>query len=147
MRVVLDTNVLVRAAMSPGGLAGVLQTMLRKPKHELIVSTWLLQELEDVLCRPRLRQYHKFDDSRVRQIVFDLDVIATRTIIGSRPSSAIVPADPKDDPVVLTAIAGEADVICTLDAHLQTPQVRAYCSQHGIRILSDVELIQELRAS
>ena len=53
MRVVFDTNVLVRGAMSPGGPAGAaLQAVLEQREHEFITSTWLLQEVEDVLRDP-----------------------------------------------------------------------------------------------
>jgi putative PIN family toxin of toxin-antitoxin system len=140
----LDANVLVRAAMSPGGPAAVLQSLLLQPEHELVASTWLLHELEDVLGRPRLRAYHKFNDARIRQIVLQLDSFAARVVIGS-PPSVIVENDPGDDPVVLTAMAGEADVICTLDKHLHAASVSAFCAQNGIRILTDVELLSELK--
>lgn len=145
MRVVLDTNVLVRAAMSPHGPAALLQALLLQPEHELVVSTWLLQEVEDVLCRPRLRAYHQFDDARIRQIILDLDAFAARVVIGPHPG-IIVKDDPKDDPVVLTAMAGEADVICTLDSHLHDPAVKGFCAHHGIRVLTDTELLGELQA-
>ena len=60
---------------------------------------------------------------------------------------SLVPRDPKDDIVVLTAMTGRADVICTLDAHLHDPSVKQICGQHGIRVLSDVELLTELNAA
>jgi predicted nucleic acid-binding protein len=43
MRVVFDTNILVRGAMSPDGLASALLTVLQELGHELVISTWLLQ--------------------------------------------------------------------------------------------------------
>ena len=60
-------------------------------------------------------------------------------------ATTIVPHDPKDDAVVLTAIAGHADAICTLDVHLREPDVQAFCLRHGIRVLTDIELLAELR--
>jgi predicted nucleic acid-binding protein len=53
-------------------------------------------------------------------------------------------ADPKDDPIVYTAVAGKADVLCTLDRHFQSPAVLDFLRTHGIRVLSDVELLREL---
>ena len=55
-----------------------------------------------------------------------------------------VSADPDDDLGILTAIRGEAELICTLDRHLWHPEVRAYCSQRGIRVVGDVELLEML---
>ena len=54
-------------------------------------------------------------------------------------------ADPDDDPIIKTAINGMADVLCTLDRHLRNKGVRAYCAQHGIVVLTDVELLDQLQ--
>ena len=53
-------------------------------------------------------------------------------------------SDPKVDGPILTAIAGEADVICTRDAHLLDADTKRCCAQHGIRVLTDLELLEEL---
>ena len=47
--------------------------------------------------------------------------------------------------MVATAIVGRADVICTRDRHLRHPEVLAICQANGIRVLSDIELLNELR--
>ena len=54
--------------------------------------------------------------------------------------------DPDDDPVIYTALAGAADVICTVDRHFYEPGVLGFCSRYGIRIMDDVELLHDLRA-
>jgi predicted nucleic acid-binding protein len=59
----------------------------------------------------------------------------------------IVPHDPKDDPIVLTAIVGQAAVLCTLDKHLYAQPVVNFCGTHNIRILTDVTLLKELKSS
>jgi predicted nucleic acid-binding protein len=66
----------------------------------------------------------------------------------SFPASDSIPgiaSDPDDDPVILTAVRGQADVLCTLDRHLYDPKVRAYCTQRNIDVLTDTELLQQLR--
>ena len=52
--------------------------------------------------------------------------------------------DTDDDAILATAVAGQADAICTLDRDLTRPEVVAYCRQHGIEILSDRELLQRV---
>ena len=52
--------------------------------------------------------------------------------------------DPKDDPVLYTAVAGKADVLCTLDRHSGAPEVLAFFADRGIRVMTDVELLGEL---
>ena len=53
--------------------------------------------------------------------------------------------DPADEPVLGTALAGNADVICTRDAHFFTEDVRRFSAARGIQILSDLELLRALR--
>lgn len=62
-------------------------------------------------------------------------------------AAAVVSADPDDDPIVATAVAGQAEVLCTRDRHLRTPAVRAYCSGQGIQVFTDLELLPLLRAA
>lgn len=52
-------------------------------------------------------------------------------------------ADPDDN----AAIAGQAQVICTRDRHFRNENVVDFCAQHGIRIVDDIELLTELRAT
>ena len=56
----------------------------------------------------------------------------------------VVLTDPDDDPVIYTALAGGADVICTLDKHFREPNVRSFCYRHRIQIMSEFELLRAL---
>ena len=58
MRIVLDTNVLARAAYSFAGPAAEVMGRLREPGHTLIASEFLLCEIDRVLRYPRLQRYH-----------------------------------------------------------------------------------------
>ena len=64
--------------------------------------------------------------------------------------AADVPAvvsDPDDDPILQTAVLGRAEVLCTRDGAFRHERVEEVCREHGIRILGDVALLQELRRS
>lgn len=61
MRIVLDTNILTRAFGSAEGPAGKALERIRSP-HLLVVSLQILEELADVLDRPRVRRLHGRDD-------------------------------------------------------------------------------------
>jgi hypothetical protein len=62
-------------------------------------------------------------------------------------SFPVVVSDPDDDPILQTAIVGRADVLCTRDGAFAHKIVEAVCHAHGIRILGDIALMQELRQS
>jgi predicted nucleic acid-binding protein len=51
MRVLCDTNVLVRAVMPPTGPAAELLTILAGNAHPLVTSSAVLAEVSDVLRR------------------------------------------------------------------------------------------------
>lgn len=57
----------------------------------------------------------------------------------------VVLPDPNDDPVVYTAVAGRAEVLCAMDRHFYTDQVISFCRQSDIEVMNDVELLKKLR--
>lgn len=56
-----------------------------------------------------------------------------------------IAADPDDDPVIYTAIAGQSDVICTVDKHFFEASVLSFCARNGIEVMTDVTLVRALR--
>jgi predicted nucleic acid-binding protein len=144
MRILLDTNILARATPGPPSLSRELVRLASLPPHFLILSPFLISELRRVLGYERLRRLHGLDDDAIRQHLLDLQ--ATAVLVD--PPAVSVPSvsqDPGDDPVIAAAIVGQAHALCTLDRHIHHPDVRVYCRRHAVRVLTDVELIQELR--
>jgi len=144
MRVVLDSNVLVRAVASPHGPAGELFERLCA-QHVLISSPEMVVELAKVLDYQRIRRLHGLSDEQIAEFI---DTIETGALLARCPASLprVVPDDPDDDAVVATAIAGAADVICSRNRHLFHDSVLKYCQKHAVRVLDDLTLLAELRA-
>lgn len=145
MRVMCDTNILVRTVISPYGAAAELVRIVARD-HSLVTSFHVLSELYDVLRRPKIRKLHKLRDAKIRRVISRFYKLATVMPLPS-PMPVVVPQDPKDNPIVMTAVAGQAEVLCTLDRHLHDPQVVTLCAGQGIRVVRDAELLAELRAS
>jgi len=141
MRVVLDTNILVRSAYCFEGPAAALLDKLSLPGHTLIASPFLLDELGRVLRYPRLQQLHGFTDAEIDRFV--AGVAAASLLVEPEPTVAVgvVANDPDDNPIVATAIVGKAQALCTLDKHLHHTAVIDFCGRYGIRVLRDVELL------
>ena len=72
MRVVLDTNIVVRFIYSPSGFIVGVVRLLQPPQHALVTSAELLREAADVLARPRLRARHQMDDEAIAQALDQL---------------------------------------------------------------------------
>lgn len=144
MKIVCDTNVLVRAAINPNGLAAELLKHIRGA-HVLAASHPLLTELLVVLRRPKIRAIHGRDEQGIRRLVSSFYKMAT---IVRLPQSLprVVPHDLRDDPILFPAVGAATNVLTTRDQHFFDSSVMAFAASHGIRILRDDELLQELLA-
>ncbi len=114
-RAVLDTNVLVSALISPGGTSAALLLELRAGAFELVASPLLIEELTDVLARPKLRAYVSPAEAAayvelVRQEAMVVD--------DPPPSGLALTADPDDEFLVDLARSAAADAIVSGDAQL-----------------------------
>jgi len=145
MRVLIDTNVLARAAGGPPSPADALVRLCIEPAHVLILSEFLLVELSRVLRYDRMRAIHGLDDDGINRYLNHLERAGIVVAAPAASAATIVPNDPKDDPIILAATAGQAEVLCTLDRHLRHPAVVAFCRAHSIEVLDDVKLLRRLR--
>ncbi len=143
MRVVLDTNILARAAGSRNGPAGELFERILAD-HVLVVSLDLLAELARGLSYNRVRRMHQLGDAEIEAFIESIESGGT---LVSLPTSIprVVPHDPDDDAVVATAVAGQVQVVCTRNRHLFHEDVVAYCRQRGLEIMDEIELLNRLR--
>lgn len=142
MRVVLDTNVLARAVPGRNSPARQLLERLLNPTHVLVSSPILLDELARVLRYDRVRAIHGLDDPAIDAYV---ESIRTASLLVPMTSPPKVAGDPDDDFVIATAVDGQADVLCTWDRHLHVDAVTQYLAPLGVRVVRDVDLLQELQ--
>ena len=61
------------------------------------------------------------------------------------PTLDIPIRDVNDIAVIQTAIAGHAEIVCSMDAHFYDKEILTFSAHNGIRILRDVELIRLIR--
>ena len=110
MRIVLDTNILVRAnAKAKGPARELLQVIVNTPEHVLLLSPFLLMELERVLSYDRVRAVVKLNDEEIAEYLSYLRAGEVSEIVFPGPAPSVVPSDADDDPVVHTAVVGRAD--------------------------------------
>ena len=110
MRVVLDTNILIGALITKGTPPDRLYQAWLRNEIELVTSTAQLAELTDVLARPRL---HKFLDADEAAAI--VKNIGSRALVLAELPLVRLSPDPKDNPILATAIAAEADLIVSGD--------------------------------
>ncbi|RLC95075.1 MAG: putative toxin-antitoxin system toxin component, PIN family [Chloroflexi bacterium] len=138
MRAVVDTNILVRAVIKPSGSVGPVLLRLRHGDYTLLYAQSLLEELIDVLNRPRIRDKYQLTDQDIRAVV-SLILLRGEAVAPQERITAC--RDPKDDQFLEVAVAGRADVIVSGDQDLLVLHPFA-----GIPILPSVAFLQMLDA-
>jgi putative PIN family toxin of toxin-antitoxin system len=139
VRILLDTNLLVRAAITPDGLARKLLRCIEKgEEHVLIISSYLLGEVADVLHRPRIQAQWPISDQEIQVYCRSLSEVGEEVPV--RPLAPVI-RDSKDQAVIEAAVAGRANVICTGDAHFYLSPAKEFLEQHGISVVNDRGLL------
>lgn len=97
----------------------LLQAIVHSPDHILLLSPFLLQEVERVRSYERVRLIAKLTDEEIVEYLAFLRAEHVSEPVFPGPAPRIVPSDVNDDPVVYTAIA---DALCTLNRDFFHPQ-------------------------
>ena len=136
-RLVLDTNVIVSGLISPGGAPAALLDMVRRGRARLVTSPAQLDEVDDVLARPRLR---RFLTPGAVEIFSDTLDASAEVVAGELPIVTDSP-DPADNLILATAIAGAAELLASGDKR----HMLALGSIRGIPIVTPVEALRRVR--
>lgn len=146
MRIVLDTNILVRAHANARGPARELLLLIaRGPEHTLLFSPFIFLELERVFGYDRVRKATRLNPDEIAEYLRYLRSTQVSEWVFPGVAPRIVPSDEEDDPIVHTAVVGRADALCTLNRHFYDRSVIEYCKERGVLIANDVELLNTLR--
>ena len=139
IRVVLDSNVLVSALLSPGRTADQIIQRWRNSDFLLCTTSAQIEEVSHVLMRPKLSKKASVRGSEIETLIDELNRcrvdISKLAILEER----IVYSDPDDDAILAAALAGNADVIVSGDHHLL--DLRRF---RGIPIVTPREFLEML---
>lgn len=114
LRVVVDPNVLVSAAIQPSGTPGRLVRAAFARRFVIVACPHLLTELERVLHRPKFRRYLTADEAREF-----VEAVAGMTEMAPDPAEPeALTRDPSDDYLVALARSADVDRIVSGDTHL-----------------------------
>ncbi|HVF75166.1 MAG TPA: putative toxin-antitoxin system toxin component, PIN family [Acidimicrobiales bacterium] len=120
-RVVLDPGVIVSGLLNPDGPPGHLLDAWVDGEFNLVVSPHLLEELSDVLLRPKLAS--RLDNTVVSDM---LRLLREAAVMESDGPPAQVCRDPDDDYLVALALAtgsllvsGDKDLLSVQVEHLE----------------------------
>ena len=111
MRLVLDTNILVSSLIRKDTPPYLLYRAWRQQRFDLLTSAHQLEEVEDVLARPRLQKYVSAEEAQelVRGLRTEAEQVdADRIEVTHSPN-------PDDNRILAIALAGQADYVVSGD--------------------------------
>jgi len=135
LRIVLDTNVLISAVLFGGTPRQVLELIIAG-KVECSISVAMLDELRDVLLRP------KFGLSAAQTAMIVEEVNAIAEVVSPNERIDHVVSDPDDNMVLECAVEAKASVVVTGDSHLLDLQ-----AFQNVPILSPADFLKMLTKS
>lgn len=137
-RAVLDTEVIVSGFLVPHGHPAQILQAWRDGRFLLITSEAIIQEVKDVLNRPRIRKkYRHLTPATIGQLI---NLLRHHSIlVPGKLKLRVIERDPDDDKIIITAVEGQAEYIVAGDADLT--DLKSY---HGIKIIKPAEFIRLL---
>ena len=130
VRVVIDTNIWIRILLRGRVTLPILEAF-NEGKFQLVMSQFLCDELHQVWQRPRLLK--RIDRAHALRLEVQLKERAEWVEVSTVPPNC---RDPKDLPVLATAIDGKANIIISGDDDLRADEVlRAAMTARGIQLL------------
>lgn len=112
MRVILDTNVLLGALISPYSPSDMIYRAWRAARFDLVTSKFQLDELRRVSRYPKLKTI--LPAHRVGTMINNMQRAIVLDVLPPLPDG-IEPNDPNDAFLFATALASEADYLVTGD--------------------------------
>jgi putative PIN family toxin of toxin-antitoxin system len=110
MRVVLDTNILISALISPYGPPEAIYRAWRTARFELVTSDFQLDEIKRATRYPKLRERLK-----PAQVGTLMNALRRETRVLGQLDLAVETADPDDAFLAAMAMAAQADYLVTGD--------------------------------
>lgn len=141
IRAVVDTQIWFRSVISPHGPSARVLEAYRAGRFMVVASAPLLDELEDVLRRPKLVKKFNLPPEAV-DLVTDL---RRRADLVAIDGSVQLCRDPKDDMFLETALRGRAQALVSEDKDLSDdPALGEHLATWGISILTVQRFLREI---
>jgi putative PIN family toxin of toxin-antitoxin system len=141
-RTVIDTNIWIRILLR-GRITLPVLTAFNDNKFQLVMSQPLLDEFHEVWNRPRLKQ--RISSNQAIRLEQQLRYRSIWVTVSTVPPNC---RDPKDLPVLATAIDGAATILVSGDNDLRADDtLRKAIESYGIQLLGVNSFLDYLAAN
>ena len=120
LRVFIDSNILVSAVLSSSSLSSKLLTLLIE-EHHLIICSYSIAEVSAVISRKFPNHIAKWENFLT---TLEFEIAYTPSDL----SAVRVPPirDPKDIPILVSAMISQPDIFITGDLDFYTPEIQKH---------------------
>jgi len=115
IRAIIDTSVLVSAVIRPQGALGFVIKNLRDGNYRYMYSLPLIEELVNVIVRPKIYAKYGLTSEDVETLLL---LLQWRGELVHPIQKVDICRDPKDNKILEAALAGKVDMIVTSDSDL-----------------------------
>jgi len=141
--VLVDTNVWISAFINPHGFPAKVKDAWLAGEFDVVVSMPLLEELVDVLHRPRIKDKYGFTDDETEEY---LRLIAEQAISVKASGDFKVCRDPDDDLILETALVGKANYAVSRDDDIKADEdLIAHMKARGVKVLTVSQFLRKLK--
>jgi uncharacterized protein len=134
VRAVIDTNIWVSSLLNPSGFPAKLRKSFEEGAFKVIISAPILEELADVLARPRIQGKYEITGDDIKGLLELLEQRAEDVLV---LGDVEICRDKDDNFVIETAIKGQAEYLVTRDDDIKfDKEVLSYLSRHSITVVS-----------
>jgi putative PIN family toxin of toxin-antitoxin system len=141
--VVIDTNVWVSAFLNRKGFPAQIKDAWVNGDFEIVLSTPLLQEISDVLHRPKIKDKYDISEDEINQFI---ELLLRRAVLVVISGQVNLCRDRRDDMFLETAIEGHARYLISRDDDLKgDSDLYEQMRVHGVGILTVSHFLQRLR--
>jgi putative PIN family toxin of toxin-antitoxin system len=116
IRVVIDANVFVSAALKPHSKPAQIIDLVKEGKIALVISHTILEELKRVFRYPKIRKELCLTESEIDEALAEIAQAAI--LMPGKIQIRAIKDDPEDNRYLECAVEGQADFIISGDKHL-----------------------------
>lgn len=144
-RATFDTNIFVRTVIRKDNLPNHLLSLWREGRFILILSQPIIDEVEKVLSRRKLRLKYKYTLNEIRYLV---ELLQQTSIVEVNTSFELCHRDSTDNIFVDCAILGRVQFLVSTDNDLiDNAQLKQDLFEFGVEIVDPPDFLEKIRAA
>ncbi len=142
-RATFDTNIFIRSVIGKGNLANQLVSLWRERRFLLVLSQPIIDEVQEVLSRRRLRLKYEYTLTEVTNLI---SLLKRASIIRVHSSFELC-RDPKDDKLVDCAISGRVQFLVSYDNDLiDDAELKKNLFEFGVEVTDPPNFLERIRS-